>query len=163
MCEIENKTLDWSIQRCLGLCWHGNMQSRPQGVVVGGGALARVDCSISAKMEISVYSEHLALLADWPINEKWEWASCGLLRPAQKGDEANCQWMPASVCDWIPIHLCVCLLGEHAAVCVWVVVNMRAIDCVRESRFRRSGTSYYAGGNSFIFSIKSASCLERQQ
>lgn len=155
MCEIEKKTLGWSIQRCSGPCWHGNMQSRPQGVVVRGGGQELVDCSISVKIEISVNSEHLGLLADWPINENepavicWDWNQ---REKRQIASECVCACLNACT------HLCVSAWwGVHAAAGVWVVVNMRVIDWARALVLPTMLV------DSFIFFHQSDSCVEWQQ
>ena len=82
MCEIEQKTRDWSIQRCSVPCWHGNMKNGPQGEVVGDCCCEQVDCSIWVKKEISVNLEHLASLGDRPVNEDESviWLNAGGIR-----------------------------------------------------------------------------------
>lgn len=80
-----------------------------------GGRMERVDCSISVEMEISVYWEHLALLADWPINEDepavicWDWS---------KRERRQI----ASECLSVCLHACTsaCVLAGGACSCLCV-------------------------------------------
>lgn len=95
------------------LAWQHAEQTTGGGC--SGGELERVDCSISVEMEISVYWEHLALLADWPINEDepavicWDWS---------KGERRQI----ASECLSVCLHACTsaCVLAGGACSCLCV-------------------------------------------
>jgi len=123
------------------LAWQHAEQTTGGGCAGGGQEL--VDCSISVKIEISVNSEHLGLLADWPINENepavicWDWNQ---REKRQIASECVCACLNACT------HLCVCLVGgARSSRCV--SGSKYESDRLRES----SGTSYYAGGFIHLF------------